>query len=108
MGNGIFRTTKRIKGQSYMVMEGRISIVQGDRLPNQAYRHVVAADLVGNDAKKMKAIDVILIDREDFPVAAFSFGKSASSMMPQRRFQQLSGVMRQADGYGGRRRRNGD
>ena len=89
-------------------MKSRNPIVQGDRLAHQVYCHVAAAGLVGDEAKKMEAIDVILIDREDFPVAAFSFGKSASSMMPQRRFQQLSGVMRQADGYGGRRRRNGD
>ena len=49
----------------------------------------MAADLVGDDAEKMEAIDVILIDRQDFPVVAFSFGKSAGLVMPQRRGQQL-------------------
>jgi hypothetical protein len=49
----------------------------------------VAADLVGDDAKKMEAIDVILIDREDFPVVAFSCSKLAGLMMPLPRGQQL-------------------
>ncbi len=54
-------------------------------------------------AKEMEAIDVILIDREDFPVAAFSFGKSAGSMMPQRRVQQLGNLMRGVASCAGRR-----
>ena len=68
-------------------------IIQGYRLANQVHCHLVAADLVGDTAKEMEAVDVILIDREDFPVAAFSFGKSAGSMMPQRRVQQLGNLI---------------
>src|SRR5262245_25208417 len=79
--------------------------VQGYRLANQVHCHLVAADLVGDEAKKMEAIDVILIDREDFPVVAFSFGKSAGLMMPHRRGQQLGNLMRGVDGRAGRRRK---
>jgi hypothetical protein len=65
-------------------MESGNPIVQGDRLANQAYCHVVAADLVGDEAKKMEAIDLISIDREDFPVSLLSFCKLAGEMMPLR------------------------
>jgi len=70
-------------------MKSGNAIVQGYRLANQVHCHVVAADLVGDDAKKMEAIDVILIDREDFPVVAFSCSKLAGLMMPLPRGQQL-------------------
>src|SRR5262249_55787388 len=88
-------------------MKSGNAIVQGYRLANQVHCHVVAAELVGDDAKKMEAIDVILIDRQDFPVVAFSFGKSAGLVMPQRRGQQLGNLMRGVDGCAGRRS-NGD
>src|SRR5262245_33435215 len=83
------------------------AIVQGYCLANQVHCHVVAADLVGDDAKKMEAISMILIDREDFPVVAFGFGKSAGLMITQRRSQQLGNLMRGVDGRAGRRS-NGD
>jgi len=70
-------------------MKSGNAIVQGYRLANQVHCHVVAADLVGNDAKKMEAIDVILIDREDFSVVAFSCSKLTGLMMPLPRGQQL-------------------
>ena len=79
-------------------------IVQGYRLANQVYCHLVAADLVGDEAKEMETIDVISIDREDFPVVAFSFGKLAGLMMPQRRSEQFGNLMRGVAGCAGRRR----
>src|SRR5215831_4161978 len=82
-------------------------IVQGYRLANQVHCHVVAADLVGDEAKKMEAIDVILIDREDFPVVAFSRSKLTGLMMPVRRGQQLGNPNREAQRCD-LRRRNGD
>src|SRR5262245_42097212 len=82
-------------------------IVQGYRLANQVHCNVVAADLVGDDAKKMEAISMILIDREDFPVVAFSCSKLAGLMMPLPRGQQLGNPNRGADGCA-LRRRNGD
>src|SRR5262249_36365445 len=105
MGNGIFGTTEGIKGQSNVVMETGISIVQGDGLANQAYGHVVAADLVGDESKKMEAIDVTLIDREDFPVVAFSCSKLTGLMMPLRRGQPLGNLNRGAGGCALRRRK---
>ena len=89
------------------VMKSRNSIVQGYRLADQVHRHVGAPDLVGEDAKKMEAIDVVLVDRKDFLVVAFSFAKPAGLMMPQRRSQQFGYRLRGADG-GVLHRRNGD
>src|SRR5215831_7901781 len=80
-------------------------IVQGYRLANQVHCHLVAADLLGDEAKKMEAIDVILIDREDFPVVAFSCSKLAGLMMPLRRGQQLGNPNREVDGCALRRRK---
>src|SRR6516165_2042682 len=83
------------------------AIVQGYRLANQVDCHVVAADLVCDDAKKMEAIDVILIDREDFSVMALCLGKLAGLMMAQRRGQLVGNP---TPGAGGRARwrRSGD
>src|SRR6516225_10674839 len=88
-------------------MKSGNAIVQGYRLANQVHCHVVASDLVGNDAKKMEAIDVILIDRKDFPVVAFSCSKLTGLMMPLRRGQPLGNLNREAEGCA-LRRRNGD
>ena len=88
-------------------MKRRYLFVQGYRLANQVHRHLVAADLVGDEAKKMEAIDVILIDREDLPVVAFSCSKLTGLMMPLRRGQQLGNPNREAEGCA-LRRRNGD
>src|SRR5262245_35446438 len=88
-------------------MESGNPIVQGDRLANQVYCLLAVAELVGDDAEKMEAIGVILIDREDFPVVALSFTKLAGLMMPQRRGQQLGNLMRGVNGRAGRRS-NGD
>src|SRR5262245_22076143 len=87
-------------------MKRRNPVVQGYRLANQVHCHLVAADLVGDEAKKMEAIDVILIDREDFPVVAFSCSKLTGLMMPLRRRQQLGNPNREAQRA--LRRRNGD
>jgi hypothetical protein len=88
-------------------MKRRNPFVQGYRLANQVHCHLVAADLVGDEAKKMEAIDVILIDREDFPVVAFSCSKLTGLMMPLRRGQQLGNPNREAERCA-LRRRNGD
>src|SRR5215471_12669802 len=62
---------------------------------------------MGDDAKKMEAIDVILIDREDFTVVALCFGKLAGLMMAQRRGQLVGNPTRGAGGRA-RWRRCGD
>src|SRR5215472_9482276 len=53
---------------------------------------------MGDDAKKMEAIDVILIDRADFSVMALCFGKLAGLMMAQRRGQLVGDSTRGASG----------
>src|SRR5262249_35637169 len=82
-------------------------ILQGDRPADQVYCLLAAAELVGDDAKKMEAISVILIDREDFPIVALSFSKLTGLMMPECRCQQLGNPNRGADGCA-LRRRSGD
>src|SRR5262249_12191374 len=82
-------------------------IVQGDRPADQVYCLLAAAELVGDDAKKMEAISVILIDREDLSIVALSFTKLTGLMMPYPRCQQLGNLNRGADGCA-LRRRNGD
>ena len=87
--NSVFTAPEGVRDQSHVVMEGRDPIVQSDRLADQVHCQVAAANLVGDDAKKMEAVEVILIDREDFPVVGFGFCQLAGLMMPLRRGQQL-------------------
>src|SRR5215475_11664257 len=107
MDNGIFGTSKGVKGQSNVVMEAGIPIVQGDRPVDQVDSNVVAANLVGDDAKKMEAIGVILVDGKDFSVVGLCFSKFAGLMMAQRRSQQVSNLNRRVGGCA-RWRRHGD
>jgi hypothetical protein len=89
--------TKCVEGQSDVVVKSRNPIVQGDRLANQIYCGGPASDLVGDDAEKMEAIAVILIDREDRLVVALGFGKPAGLVMSQRRGKQLGNPDRAVD-----------
>ena len=56
-------------------------IVQSDRLADQACCQVAAANLVRDDAKTMKAVEVVRVDREKFSVAVFGFRELAGLMM---------------------------
>jgi hypothetical protein len=56
------------------------------------YRLVAATDLVGNDAKKMKAIEVVLIDGENFSIVCFGFRQFAGRMVPARHNQQIGNL----------------
>jgi hypothetical protein len=59
-----------------------IFIVQGDRLADKARCQVAAANLLGDDAKKMQAVKMVRVNREQFSVAVFGFGILAGLMMP--------------------------
>jgi hypothetical protein len=107
MNDGIFSMTEGIKGQSNVVVKSRNPIVQGNRLADQLYCHVSAADLVGDDAKKMKAIDMILIDGEDCLVVALGFGKLAGLVMSLRSGKQFRNPDRAAEGCARCRRSGG-
>jgi hypothetical protein len=63
-------------------MECGIWIVQSDRLPYKASCQVAAANLLRNDAKEMKAIKMVRVNREKISVAVFGFSELASLMMP--------------------------
>ena len=107
MDNRIAGASKGVKDQSNVVMERGIPIVQGDRLADQVQSDIVAARLVGENAKKMEAVDVILIDRENFSVLALCLGKPASLMMNQRRGQLIGNPSRGVSAWA-RWRRGGD
>ena len=57
-----------------------IFIVQSNCLADQACCQVTAAKLLGDDAKKMQAVKMVRINREQFLVAVFGFGILAGLM----------------------------
>ena len=59
-----------------------VLIVQCDRLADEACCQVAAANLLRDDAKKMKAVKVVRVDREKFSVVVFGFSELAGMMMP--------------------------
>src|SRR6516165_1012990 len=107
MDNGFFPATEGAKHQSQTVVECRHPIVEGDRLADQVGRHVALAGLVGDDAKTMETIAMILIDCEDLPVAALGFCQLAGLMMPLPGGQQLGDPRRPGNGRAARRRSGG-
>lgn len=64
-----------------MRRNSRTRIFQRDRPANKADRLVIAAKLVSDDAEKVQAVELILIDCEDFPVRRFSVCKPSGRMV---------------------------
>jgi hypothetical protein len=75
-----------------------MSIMQSDCPADQTRRDPAAARLVGQDAKKVEAVKVIRINAESVFVAAFSFRKLASAMMPVSSRQQLGNLIQWTKG----------
>lgn len=55
--------------------------MQSNRFADQGLRQVAAPCLLSEDAEKMQAIEVVLISREDFPVALLSLAEPTSLMV---------------------------
>jgi hypothetical protein len=64
------------------IVERGVLIVQCNCLADKARGQIAAANLLRDDAKKMKAVKVVRVDREKFSVAVFGFGELAGMMMP--------------------------
>lgn len=64
------------------VVERGVLIVQCDCLADKACCQVAAANLLHDDAKKMKAVKVVWVDREKFSAVVFGFSELAGMVMP--------------------------
>ena len=67
-GDSLVPATKRKKRQSQVAMEVGCLVVQCDGLADQVERLIIAAEMMGDDAEKVQAVDVRWIDRENLPV----------------------------------------
>ncbi len=68
MRGGLVQAAKRLVGGGDIVVAFGNSAVQGDRFADQIDRGIVAAQLVGENAKKLQAHDVIWIGAQDAPI----------------------------------------
>jgi hypothetical protein len=79
------------------VVERGVLIVQSDRRTDQACGQIAAAKLVSHDAKKMKGLKVVRVDRENFSVAVFGFRELAGLMVLLASRQLVGNVTRRTD-----------
>jgi len=70
------------------------SIMRSDRLADKACCQVAAADLLADHAKKMEAVEVVWVYRENFPVVVLGFRELARLVMPLPSSQQLTNLVR--------------
>jgi len=70
------------------------SIMRSDRLADKACCQGAAADLLGDHAKKMEAVEVVWVYREKFPVVVLGFRELARLVMPLPSSQQLTNLVR--------------
>ena len=68
--------------------------MRSDRLGDKACRQGAAADLLGDHAKKMEAVKVVWVYRENFPVVVLGFRELARLVMPLPSSQQLTNLVR--------------
>ena len=78
--------------------------MRSDRLADKSCCHVAAADLVGDHAKKMEAVEVVWVYRENSPVAVLGFRELARLVMPLPSSQQLTNLVRGTNDRGRRHR----
>ena len=79
------------------VVESWVLIVQSDRLADQMRCQLAVAKLLRDDAKKMKAVKVVRVDREKFSVAVFGFRELAGLMMPPSSRQEVGNLSRRTE-----------
>src|SRR5215470_20010865 len=80
------------------------SIMRCDRLADKWCCQGAAAELVGDYAKKVEAVEVVWVYRENFPVAVLGFRELARLVMPLPSSQQLTNLIRGTNDRGRRRR----
>ena len=68
--------------------------MRSDRLADKSCCEGAAADLLGDHAKKMEAVEVVWVYRENFPVAVLGFCELARLVMPLPSSQQLTNFVR--------------
>ena len=68
--------------------------MRSDRLADKTCCQVAAADLLGDHAKKMEAVEVVWVYRENFPVVVLGFRELARLVMPLPSSQQLTNLVR--------------
>jgi hypothetical protein len=79
-----------------IVVKFRHAIVDRQGLADQFDRQLVAADLVCQHAKKMQAVGVTRVAREDVAIVLLGLLQAATLM-------QLDGIRKQIRGFGGPR-----
>ena len=68
--------------------------MRSDRLADKACCQGAAAELLGDHAKKMEAVEVVWVYRENFPVVVLGFRELARLVMPLPSSQQLTNLVR--------------
>ncbi|MFZ1089935.1 MAG: hypothetical protein WAN75_11855 [Xanthobacteraceae bacterium] len=68
--------------------------MRSDRLADKACCQGAAADLLGDHAKKMEAVEVVWVYRENSPVVVLGFRELARLVMPLPSSQQLTNLVR--------------
>ena len=68
--------------------------MRSDRLADKACRQGAAADLLGDHAKKMEAVEVVWVYRENFPVVVLGFRELARLVIPLPSSQQFTNLVR--------------
>ena len=63
--------------------------MQSDRLADKSCCQVAAADLMGDHAKKMEAVEVVWVYRENFPIVVLGFRELARLVMELPSSQQF-------------------
>jgi hypothetical protein len=86
------------------IAECGASIVRSDRLADKSCCRGAVADLMGEHAEKMKAVEVVWVDRENFPVVGLGFCELARLVMPLPSSQQLTNLVRGTNDRGRRHR----
>jgi hypothetical protein len=66
-------------------LESQGSMILGHRIVQFALLFEHITEVVGDDAKKISATDVLAIASENFPIVSLSFGKLTGLMVPLRR-----------------------
>ena len=70
MVDRLVRAVERPERHTDIVVEIRIALVRGDRLADQVDGDIVAADLEGDNAQEVQAVDVLGINHEDIAINA--------------------------------------
>jgi hypothetical protein len=92
MGLCLAHATESMESGAKIAVEIRNAIIAGDGLADQVDRGLVVPGLMSDDPKKMQAVGVVRISREDLPVIALGLLEPTGLMQAAPLLQGLFGV----------------